>query len=46
VILVSRPDLSRWDLARIAATASDEDLHLAESGLDAWAADLKREDAP
>lgn len=44
VILVRRPDPARWDLVRIAA-ASDEDLELAASGLDVWAADLDREDS-
>lgn len=44
VILVRKPDPARWNLARIAATG-DEDLELAATGLDAWTADLEREDS-
>jgi predicted DNA-binding antitoxin AbrB/MazE fold protein len=43
LIVVRRPDPSRWDLARIAAHA-DDDLALAEAGLEDWAAALDRED--
>ena len=43
LIVVRRPDSSRWDLARLAAHA-DDDLALAEAGLDEWAAALDRED--
>ena len=34
---------SRWDFTRLAARA-DDDLALAEAGLDEWAATLDRED--
>ena len=44
VIVVRRPDPARWDLARIAALADDEEVELSASGLDAWATDLDRED--
>ena len=43
LIVVRRPDSSRWDFARLAAHA-DDDLALAEAGLDEWAAALDRED--
>jgi exosortase len=43
VIVVRRPDASRWDVARLAAHAND-DLALAQAGLDEWAAALDRED--
>ena len=43
VIVVRRPDPSRWDFVRLAAHA-DDDLALAEAGLDEWAAALDRED--
>ena len=43
VIVVRRPDSSRWDVARLAAHA-DDDLALAQAGLDEWAAALDRED--
>lgn len=42
LIVVRRPDPARWDLARIAAHA-DDDLALAEAGLEDWAAALDRE---
>jgi predicted DNA-binding antitoxin AbrB/MazE fold protein len=44
IILVRRPDPARWNLARIAAAAGNEDVELATSGLDDWADDLDRED--
>jgi len=40
LIVVRRPDPSRWDLARLAKTANGDDLALAEQGLAEWAADL------
>ena len=40
LIVVRRPDPSRWDLARIAKTANGEDLALAEQGLAEWAGEL------
>ena len=43
VIVMRRPDASRWNLERL-ATHGDEDLALAEAGLDEWAAALERED--
>ena len=43
VIVVRRPDSSRWDFTRLASHA-DEDLAVAEAGLDEWAAALDRED--
>jgi predicted DNA-binding antitoxin AbrB/MazE fold protein len=43
VIVMRRPDASRWNLERL-ATHGDDDLALAEAGLDEWAAALERED--
>jgi len=43
VIVVRQADPSRWDLARLAAT-STEDAELAAAGLDGWAANLDHED--
>ncbi len=43
VIVVRRPDSSRWDLTRL-ATHPDDDLALAQAGLDDWATALERED--
>ena len=40
LIVVRRPDPSRWDLARLAKTANEEDLGLAEQGLAEWVAEL------
>ena len=40
LIVVRRPDPSRWDLARLAKTANGEDLGLAEQGLIEWAGEL------
>jgi predicted DNA-binding antitoxin AbrB/MazE fold protein len=44
VILVRRPDPSRWDLERIAAAVGSEDDELAALGVDDWSAELERED--
>ena len=43
LIVVRRPDASRWDSPRLASHA-DDDLALAEAGLDDWASALDRED--
>ena len=43
LIVVRRPDSKRWDLARLVAHG-DDDLALAEAGLEEWAAALDRED--
>ena len=43
LIVVRRPDASRWDLARLASIPS-EDEDLAAQGLDEWAAALDLED--
>ena len=40
LIVVRRPDPSRWELARLAKTANGDDLALAEEGLAHWASDL------
>jgi predicted DNA-binding antitoxin AbrB/MazE fold protein len=44
IVVVRRPDPARWDVARLAKQATDEDLQRAEEGLDAWADALDRED--
>jgi predicted DNA-binding antitoxin AbrB/MazE fold protein len=44
LILVRRPDPSRWDLDRIAKTVNVEDTVLAEQGIAEWSANLDRED--
>ncbi|MEQ1898492.1 MAG: antitoxin AF2212-like protein [Vicinamibacterales bacterium] len=43
VIVVRKADPARWDLARL-GSRNDDDLALAEAGLDEWAAALDRED--
>ena len=43
LIVVRRPDASRWNFAQL-ASHGDDDLALAEAGLDDWAAALDRED--
>lgn len=43
VIIVRRPDPSRWDLARLASVPR-EDIELAEEGLAAWCEELDRQD--
>lgn len=40
LIVVRRPDPSRWDLAKLAKIQSAEDLDLTEQGLADWADDL------
>ena len=44
LLVVRHPDPKRWDLERLARTGSGEDLALAESGLDEWAAALDEND--
>ena len=43
VVVVRKPDASRWDLARLAGTGR-EDLVLAEAGLADWVSALDGED--
>jgi predicted DNA-binding antitoxin AbrB/MazE fold protein len=45
LIVVRRPEPSRWDLERIAGTAGPEDDALAEAGLDDWVGALHQEDS-
>lgn len=44
LIVVRRPDPSRWNLDRLARSSTDEDLALAEEGLGTWADALDAED--
>lgn len=44
LIVVRRPDPSRWNLDRLARSSTDEDLALAEEDLGAWADALDAED--
>jgi len=44
LIVVRRPDPSRWDLRRLATTGKEEDLALAKQGLGDWADALEGED--
>ncbi|MGH9363020.1 MAG: hypothetical protein ACRD2T_13990 [Thermoanaerobaculia bacterium] len=44
LILVRRPDASRWDVDRLAESGKGEDLRLAEQGLADWAVALEEED--
>jgi predicted DNA-binding antitoxin AbrB/MazE fold protein len=46
LIVVRRPDPSRWDLARLANTANGEDADLAEQGLADWAGELDATERP
>ena len=41
LIVMRRPDPSRWDLARLAKTGNEDDLTLAEQGLAEWASALE-----
>jgi predicted DNA-binding antitoxin AbrB/MazE fold protein len=43
VIVVRKPDRTRWDLARLAPCRA-EDADMGSAGLDDWAAALDRED--
>ena len=40
LMVVRRPDPSRWDLARLSSTSKQEDLTLSEQGLADWANSL------
>ena len=44
LIIVRRPDPSRWNLDRIANTVDVEDKQLTEQGLADWSVNLERED--
>ena len=44
LIVVRRPDPSRWDLQRLATTGEGEDLALAKQGLGDWVDGLEAED--
>ncbi len=41
LIVVRRPDPRRWDLAKLAHTANEDDLALDEQGLAEWVGDLE-----
>ena|ERR1700722_8656408 len=41
LIVMRRPDPSRWDLARLERTGTGDDLPLAEQGLAEWASSLE-----
>lgn len=43
LIIVRRPGPDRWDLERLAKSGREEDLALAEQGLEQWAATLDEE---
>lgn len=43
VVVLRKPDPKRWDLDKLAAMA-DEDLELAQTGLDEWATRLDAEE--
>lgn len=40
LIVARKPDPTRWNIDKIAAAAGQEDVELAEAGLEQWAADL------
>ena len=40
LMVMRRPDLRRWDLARLSSTSNQEDLSLSEEGLADWADSL------
>ncbi len=44
IIVKRQPDPARWDLARLAKLGAEEDLELANAGLDYWGGSLKDED--
>jgi predicted DNA-binding antitoxin AbrB/MazE fold protein len=44
VVLLRRPDPSRWDLKRLASNGAAEDGAIAAEGIDAWADELEHED--
>ena len=41
LIVMRRPDPSRWDLARLARAGNGDDLPLTEQGLAEWASSLE-----
>lgn len=41
LIVMRRPDPSRWDLARLAKTGTRDEIAVAEQGLDEWASALE-----
>ena len=43
IVIVRRPDPSRWDLARLSKVTRDEDI-LTQTGLAEWEAAFRRED--
>jgi predicted DNA-binding antitoxin AbrB/MazE fold protein len=43
IVVVRRPDPSRWDLARLSKVVPEEET-LAEAGLGEWETTLRRED--
>ncbi len=45
VIVLRHPDPARWDLNRLANTGEEEDLALADQGIDEWCEMLAEEDA-
>ena len=44
IMVVRRPDPSRWDLNRLSKPAADDEGSLANAGLADWGAALDRED--
>jgi hypothetical protein len=44
LILARHPDPARWDLERLAKSGAEEDLALAELGLDEWVGGLRESD--
>jgi len=44
LIVVRRPDPRRWDMERLAASHTSEDIELARAGLDSWEQQLDKED--
>jgi predicted DNA-binding antitoxin AbrB/MazE fold protein len=44
IVVVRRPDPSRWDLDRLSKSGAADDERLAEQGLGDWADALDRED--
>ena len=44
IVIVRRPDASRWNLERLAKTSSTDGEHLAEEGLAEWSKMLEDED--
>ena len=44
IIVRRQPDPARWDLDRLAKLSTEEDLELANAGLEDWSGSLKDED--